>query len=460
MASTIEKKENNVVVLTIDVSAESFADALQRSFRKNAGKFNVPGFRKGKAPMSIITKYYGEGVLYDDALDFAATPAYAAAVAEHGLEPVSRPEMDILEMKRSTGIKFSVTVTVKPEVTLGQYIGVEAVMPDYPVSDADVEKELARVQERNSRLIPVDGRAAQDGDTVNIDYEGSLDGVPFDGGKGSSYDLKIGSKTFIPGFEEQIIGHGAGESFEVGVTFPEDYNSEELKGKAAIFKVVVNAVKNRELPVLDDEFAKDVSEFDTLAEYRDSLRAKQVEASEKRARGVFEENVIQAVVKNATVDIPVVMIDQEIDHMVEEQKNQMSYQGIELEQYLGYINQTLDSFKEQLREPAENRVRTQLTLAAIGKAEKIEVTDEELDAEIERMAVMYSMKAEDLKARIAPGENGFVRESVIHRKTVDLLTAAAVQTSPPPATKSDEAVVKPVKIKATKTKAKKTADAE
>ncbi len=433
MASTLEKKDNNVVVLTIDVSAEAFNEALQRSFKKNAGRFNVPGFRKGKAPMGIVTKYYGEGVLYDDAIEFAATPAYAAAVAEHDLKPVSRPDMDILEINKTTGLKFTITVTVKPEVTLGQYKGVEAVLPEYPVSDADVDRDLTRMQERNSRLIPVEDRPVQDGDTANIDYEGFQDGVPFEGGKGASYDLKIGSKSFIPGFEDKLIGRNAGDEFDLDLTFPEDYHSEELKGKAVVFKVKINAVKIRELPVLDDEFAKDVSEFDTLAEYKESLRTKLIENNTNRAKGVFEENVIAAVVKNAAVDIPAVMIDQEVDHMVEEQKNRMHYQGIELEQYLGYVGQTLDTFKEQMRESATERVKAQLVLETIAKAENVDASAEEIDAEIERMAVQYGMKADDLRERIRPEENGFVKDSVIHRKTVEMLTAAAVSIAPPPA---------------------------
>ena len=461
MASTMEKKENNVVFLTIDVPAADFADALQRSFRKNAGRFAVPGFRKGKAPMQLVTKYYGEGVLYDDAIEFAATPAYTAAIAEHGLEPVSRPDMDILEISREQGIKFTVTVTVKPEVTLGQYLGVDAVMPEVAVSDKDVEKELVKVQERNSRMIPVEDRPVQDGDTANIDYEGFLDGVPFEGGTGASYDLKIGSNAFIPGFEDKLIGHDAGETFDINVSFPEDYQSEELKGQDVVFTVTINSIKARELPVLDDEFAKDVSEFDTLAEYRDSVRAKLLESAAKRAEGTFEDNVIETIVSNATVDIPHVMIDTEIDHMLDEQRNSMRYQGIELEQYLSYLGQTLDVYREQLHEPAEKRVRTQLVLEAIGKAETFEVTDEEIDAEIERMAGTYNMKVEDLKSRIAPGENSFVRDSVVHRKTVEKLTGSAVKVAPAAApAASGESDAMPAKTKATRAKKAKSADAE
>lgn len=440
MASLIEKKENNVVVLTIDVSAEDFAAAMAQSFKKNAGKFNVPGFRKGKAPMSIVTKYYGEGVLFDDAINMAATPAYTAAVAEHGLEPVTRPEMDIIDVDKTSGLKFSITVTVKPEVKLGAYKGVEAVMPEFPVTDADVERELLRIQERNSRLVPVEDRGVEDGDTANIDYEGFLDGVPFEGGKGASYDLKIGSKTFIPGFEEKVIGHQVGEEFDVDVTFPEEYGSAELAGKAVVFKVRLNAVKIRELPVLDDEFAKDVSEFDTLAEYKESLRASQAEKNSNRAKGIFEENVVQAVVKNAEVDVPPVMVEQEVDRMVEEQRNQMRYQGIEFEQYLTYVNQTVDSFKEQLRVPAENRIKTQLVLEAVSKAEAVDATLEEIQAEGNRMAVQYGMKPEEFLERVGNVESGFIRDNVIHLKTIELLKNAAVPVAPP----VEDIVVDPV----------------
>lgn len=432
MASVMEKKENNVVVLTIDVSPESFADALQRSFKKNAGRFSVPGFRKGKAPMHIVTKYYGEGVLYDDAIDFAANPAYLAAIAEHGITPVSRPDLDIQSISRDEGMKFTVQVTVKPEVELGQYIGVEAVMPEYPVSDDDVERDLSRTQERNARLVPVEGRGIETGDTANIDYEGLKDGVAFEGGTGASYDLKIGSNTFIPGFEDALIGKAAGEEFELPITFPEDYGHAELAGAAVVFNVKVNEVKFREMPVLDDEFAKDVSEFDTLDEYKASIRTKLEENAASRAKGGFEDNVVKAVVANATIDVPAAMIDSEIDQMVNEQSQQMRYQGFELEQYLGYIGQTIETFREQLRDSAETRVRTSLVLEAIAAKEDIQASDEEIDEEIGRMAQLYGMTKEDLKSRIAPGENSFVAESVVRNKTIALLTEKAVQVAPPP----------------------------
>lgn len=458
MASVMEKKENNVVVLTIDVSPEAFADALQRSFKKNAGKFNVPGFRKGKAPMHLVTKYYGEGVLYDDAIDFAANPAYIEAIAEHKLQPVSRPDLDIQSISREEGLKFTIEITVKPEVVLGSYLGVEAQAPAFLVSDEDVDRDLQRVQERNARLVPVEGRAIEDGDTANIDYEGLKAGVPFDGGKGASYDLKIGSGTFIPGFEDALIGKSAGESFELPITFPADYGSADLAGQDVIFKVTVNEVKFREMPVLDDDFAKDVSEFDTLAEYKDSLRKKLEESAENRAKGAFEDNVIKAVVNNATIDVPAVMIERELDSMVDEQNQQMRYQGFELEQYLGYIGQTIADFREQLKESAQVRVRTNLVLEAIAAKEAIEASESDIDEEITRMAALYNMSAEDLKSRLAPGDNSFVVDSVIRNKTVALLTGKAIKVAAEEAS-SDEAAKKPAKAKA-KAAPKKKADKE
>ena len=453
MASVMEKKENNLVVLTIDVSPETFANALQRSFKKNAGRFNVPGFRKGKAPMHIVTKYYGEGVLYDDAIDFAANPAYLEAIKEHNLDVVSRPELDIQSISKEEGLKFTVQVTVKPEIVLGDYIGVEAESPEFPVSDEDVERDLVRVQERNARLLPVEGRAIESGDTANIDYEGFNDGVPFEGGKGASYDLKIGSNTFIPGFEDALIGKTAGESFELPITFPADYGSADLAGKDVVFQVKVNEVKFRELPKLDDEFAKDVSEFDTLDEYKASLRAKLEESAANRAKGVFEDNVIKAVVDNATIDVPTVMIDNELDQMVNEQSQQMRYQGFELEQYLSYMGQTVDTFKEQLRDSAEARVRTNLVLEAIAAKEAIVASEEEVEAEIARMATMYGMTAEDLKSRIAPGENSFVSDSVVRNKTIALLVDGAVKVAAKAEDEADDAK-KPAKAKAKTTKKK------
>lgn len=425
MSSSINKKENSVVEISFDISAEDFKEALKKSFQKNAKRFNIPGFRAGKAPINVVTKYYGEGVLYDDAIETVAGTSYAKAVEEFSLDPVSRPEIgDITEIGSEKGVKFTINVTVKPEVTLGQYKGIEAEKKVEEVTDEKVTAELDKVRERNARMIPVEDRAVAEGDTANIDYEGTLNGVPFDGGKGTGYDLKIGSGSFIPGFEEQVIGHNAGEEFNIDVTFPEDYHSEELKGKAVVFNVKVNTIKVKELPVADDEFAKDVSEFNTLEEYKDSLRKKLQEAEEKKAEVAFEDAILAKVVENATVEIPEVMIDNELDRMVDEQSQRMSYQGIQLEQYLQYIGQDMDAFRDGLKESAAKRVKTNLVIEAISKAETVDATTEELDAEIKKIAEQYHMKEEDIRSQFG-SDLSYFKQSVIVNKTVDFLKAEA-----------------------------------
>jgi len=424
MASILEKKDNNNVLLTIDVSKEDFAEAVQKSFQKNRGRFQIPGFRKGKAPYHMVKQYYGEGVLYDDAIDFCVSPAYALAVKEHDLKVVSKPEMDILDIGAEKGLKFTITVTVKPEVALGEYMGVEAHYHFHEATDEDVEKEIQRVLERNARQITIEDRPVQLDDTATIDYEGFLDGVAFDGGKGENYDLKIGSGSFIPGFEEQVIGHLAGEEFAIVVRFPEEYHSEELKGKEVTFQVKLHAIKGRELPVLDDEFAKDVSEFDTLDEYKADILAKKQEQAKTHAESDFQNNVVKAACDNATVDIPDCMVATEVDQMVDEQSMRMKYQGIEIEQYLQYVGQTMEDFRAGMEPVAKVRVKSNLVIEAISAAEKVEATDEEIDEEAEKVAKQYNMTKEELYARMG-GNDSFIREGIVGRKTVELMTAAA-----------------------------------
>jgi len=426
MASLLEKKENNVVVLTIDVSAEDFAEAMQHSYQKNKNRFQIPGFRKGKAPYHMVKQYYGEGVFYDDAIDFAAGPAYAAAVKEHGLKVVSKPELDILEIGTEKGLKFTITVTEKPEVTLGKYMGVTAPYHFHDASEEDVQKELERVLERNSRLIPVTDRAVAADDTVTIDYEGFLKGVAFEGGKAEEYDLKIGSNSFIPGFEEQLIGHSIDEEFPIQVTFPEEYHSEDLKGQEVTFQIKIHAIKMRELPVLDDEFAKDVSEFDTLDEYKADILKKKQEQAASHAEADFQNAVVKAVCDHASVDVPDCMIETEIDQLVDEQSMRMKYQGIELDQYLQYVGQTMDDFRKGLAESAKARVKSNLVIEAVAKAENIEATDDDVEAETEKMAAQYGMKKEELVSRLG-GNDSFIRESIAAQKAVEKMTAAAIK---------------------------------
>lgn len=426
--SSIEKKDN-IVVISLEASAEEFKDAMMKSFNKNKNRFQIPGFRKGKAPYKLVMQYYGEGALYDDAIDFIVNPQYSEAIKEHDLKVVSRPELDIQEIGEDKGMKYTITVTVKPEVELGQYEGVEATYRYVAPTDETVENELKRQQERNGRKVPVEDRAVADGDIVTIDYEGFVDGVAFDGGKDEGYDLTIGSNSFIPGFEEQLIGHNIDEEFPITVTFPEDYHAEDLKGKEATFQIKIHAIKVKELPELNDDFAKDVSEFDTLDEYKADIMKTQSEQAEKAAKDSFENEVVKVVCENAKVDIPSCMVDTEVDNMIDEQSYRMRAQGIALETYLQYMGQTMDEYKLGLRTMAETRVKTSLVIEACGKAMNIEATDADVEEEAEKIASQYGMKKEDFLARIA-GNDQFIRDSIVGRKTVDALAEKAKKVEP------------------------------
>lgn len=432
MASKVEKKENNIVDLQITYSVEEFKAGMNFAYKKNAKRFNVPGFRPGKAPMAVALRYYGEGALYDDAIDYTISQSYRDTIAEHGLEPVAQPELSVHSVGLDKGLDITLTLTVKPEVVLGQYKGVEAVMPESEVKDADVEAELERIRERNARMVSVDERPIADGDIANIDYEGFLNGEPFAGGKGEQHDLRIGSKSFIPGFEEQLIGKRAGEELELNLTFPEDYHAEELKGKDVVFKVKINGVKVKELPELDDEFAKDVSEFETLEEYKRSIRSEQEERAAQNAKQRFENNAIDAATDLASVDIPAVMIEGELDQMVRQQDAQMRQQGFSLEQYLGFMGQDLAGFREQGRSVAERRVKTTLVLEAIARAEAFTVSEEEIEAELQSMAERYKMSLEDLKKSFSEEGYDFIKEKLTNQKAIDLITSTALPVAPPP----------------------------
>ena len=427
--ASIEKKDNNSVVISLEASVEEFKEAMQKAYNKNKNRFQIPGFRKGKVPYKLVKQYYGEGVFYDDAIDAVVNPAYQAAIKEHDLKVVSRPELDIQEIGEDKGMKYTLTVTVKPDVELGQYEGVEAAYRYIAPSDETVDAELKRQQERNGRMVPVEGRAVEDGDTVTIDFEGFVDGVAFEGGKAEGHELKIGSKSFIPGFEDQIIGHNIDEEFPITVTFPEDYNAEELKGKEATFQIKLHAIKVKELPEIDDDFVKDVSEFDTLDEYKADILKKQTEQAEKAAQDAFENEVVKVVSDNAKVDIPECMVETEIDNMIEEQSYRMKSQGIELEVYLKYMGQTMEEYRKGLHTMAQSRVKSSLVLEACSKAMNIEATDEDVDEEAGKIAEQYGMKKEDFLARIKDNDS-FIRETIIGRKTVDALAAKAVKVEP------------------------------
>jgi len=428
MASTIEKKENSVVEISLQATREEFDAALKKAFAKNKNKFQVPGFRKGKVPYALAVKYYGEGVLYEDAIEDIANAAYPEAVKEHDLKPVSRPDLDVDEINEE-GMKYKISITVKPEFTLGQYEGVEAVYFEREVSDATVDEEIERMRKRNASLEEVTDRAAAEGDTAVIDYEGFKDGVAFDGGKGENYSLKLGSHSFIPGFEEQVIGHNAGEEFTIEVKFPEDYHAEDLKGADATFNVKIHTIKAEILPELDDEFAKDVSEFDTLDELKADIRDKQEKAAKDDAKSAFENEVVRVVAENTDVEIPDVMVENELENMVQDQAMRMKQSGIELDMYLNYIGQSMDEYKESMRPMARVRVKNNLVIEKITEELNPEVSDEEYNEEIEKMAKAYSMGVDEIKNALGDTSD-YLKDSIKARKTVEYLAEKAVKTEP------------------------------
>lgn len=425
MSLQVEKLEKNMAKLTVEVPAEQFDEALKTSYNKNKSKFNIPGFRKGKAPQAMIEKMYGVGVLYEDAAGEIIDTTYAGAMDESGLDIVSRPEISVEQIEKGKPFIYTAMVAVKPEVTLGEYKGIEVEKARPEVTDADIDAELAKVQEQNSRLISVEDRAVADGDQTVVDFEGFVDGVPFEGGKAESYPLTIGSHSFIDTFEEQLIGKNIGEEVEVNVTFPAEYHAEELAGKPALFKVTVKEIKVKELPELNDEFAGEVSEFETLDEYKADIKAKLSETKEKQATTENENNVVQKVVENASMDIPEPMIDQQVRNMLEDYARRMQSQGISLEQYMQFTGMTIDQLQEQMRPQAEKRIQTRLVLEAIVAAENITVDDEAVDAEIAKMAEGYKMEADQIRNMM--GEEGLkqMKEDLAVQEAVDFLVAEA-----------------------------------
>ena len=417
----MEDIEKNVVQLEIEVDAAKFEEGMQKSFAKNASKFNVPGFRKGKAPRSIVERYYGEQALYDDAINIVCSEAYDLAIDENNIHPVDRPEIDILQIGSNQNLIFTAKVTVKPEVELGAYMGIEVKKAEAVVTDEDVEKELQKIVEKNSRLVSVSDRPVQDGDTAIIDFEGFIDDVPFEGGKGTDYSLVIGSGTFIPGFEDQLIGKNIGEDVDVNVSFPEDYGKDELSGKPALFKVTIKEIKFKELPTIDDEFVKDISEFDTLDEYKTDLRNKLEETAKHKAEHEDENNVIKQIAENATVDIPEVMVQKQIDAMVKDFDMRLRYQGLELGKYLEIMGMDYEGFRGQFASRAEDEVKVQLVVEKICQVEDVQASDEDADAEIQKMAEDYKQSAEELKKTLRPDDMDYIKKDIAFRKTIKLL---------------------------------------
>lgn len=448
--------ETNKVEMEFDASKETFDAAVDRAFKKNASKVNVPGFRKGKAPRAIIEKMYGKGVFYEDALNDIIPDAYSAALKEADLEPVSRPEFDVDAIDEE-GVKFKAVFYVKPVAEVKEYKGLPADRTVRPVTDSDIEGELNRVRERNARTLDVTDRPAQNGDTVVIDYEGSVDGVPFEGGKAEKYSLKLGSGTFIPGYEEQVIGHSIGESFDVNVTFPTPYSSEELAGKAAVFKVTLHEIKATELPALDDEFAKDVSEFDTLDEYKASIKAKMEESNAKSADMAVEEQLINVLLENTTVEIPAPMIASEVENVIRDRDYSMRSQGLSLDMFLKYTGQTLDDMRKQAEPVAERQVKTRLALEKIAEIESLKVEEADLEAEYTKLSEAYNMSVEDIKKQLSAD---LLENDIRLNKAVKLIRESAVITEKAYEEPKAENTEKPAKAKTSKAKTETKAKGE
>ncbi|MFY9175946.1 MAG: trigger factor [Caldicoprobacterales bacterium] len=425
MKTSVEKLENSKVKLEIEVDAQQFDEAMEKAYLKNRGSITIPGFRKGKAPRKIIERYYGEGIFYEDAINEACPKAYDEAVRESGIEPVEQPTIDIVQIGGGQNFIFTAEVTVKPEVELGQYKGIEINKVEYNVTDQDIDEQLEMVREQNARWISVEDRAAKEGDLLTIDYKGYVDGEAFEGGTAENQTLEIGSQRFIPGFEEQLIGVKVGEEKEIQVTFPEEYHAEDLKGKEATFEIKVHEIKEKELPELDDEFVKDISEFDTLEEYKDNLRKTMEENSKQREKVEMENQLLEKVVENAKVDIPEVMVENEIDAMVRDMDFRLRYQGMNLQTYLDMINTTMEDFRAQFKDDAYNRVKLQLTIDQIIKEEKIEATDEDLEREYTRIAEEYKLDLDRVKNDYQGREEG-LKNSLAVQKAVDFLMEHAV----------------------------------
>ena len=427
MSVQVETMEKNLAKLTVQTSAEELEKAIQQAFLKNRNRFNVPGFRKGKVPRAMIEKMYGKGVFYEEAVNSLLPGAYSAAAKESGLEIVSRPEIEVNEVEAGKGVSFTAIVAVKPEVTLGQYKGVEVTKIDTEPTEEEVMAEIRKEQEKNATMAPVEDRPAAMGDTVTIDYEGFIDGEAFEGGKGEDHDLVLGSHSFIDTFEDQLVGKNAGDEAEVNVTFPAQYHAKELQNKPALFKVSVKAIRTKELPEIDDEFASEVSEFDTLEEYKADIKAKIKEQKAAEGKTKQEDQVVEQAVKNASYEIPDAMIDTQVSQMEDEFSQRIRSQGLSMEQYFQFTGMTKEKMSEEMRPQAVKRIETRLVLEAIAKAESIEITDEKLDEEIAKMAEAYKMEADKLKEFMGEGEKKQMKEDMAVQEAITFLRENAVE---------------------------------
>ena len=427
MSLQVENLEKNMAKLTIEVSAEELEKAIQGAYLKQKNKISVPGFRKGKVPRQMIEKMYGAEIFYDDAANALIPKAYADAYDECELDIVSRPEIDVVQIEKGKDFIFTATVATKPEVTLGEYKGLEVDKVSTRVTQKEVDAKIQEEAEKNARTITVEDRAVQDGDEVVLDFEGFVDGVAFEGGKGENYPLTIGSGSFIPGFEEQLVGAEAEKEVEVKVTFPEDYHAEDLKGKEAVFKCTVHEIKAKELPEIDDEFAAEVSEFDTLEEYKADVKAKIKEQKAAEGKAKQEDQVVEQAVKNATYELPEAMVETQAEQMANDFAQRMQSQGLTMEQYFQFTGTTAEQMMEDLKPQAVKRIETRLVLEAIAKAENIEISDEKLDEEIGKMAEAYKMEADKLKEFMGENEKKQMKEDMAVQEAITFLVENAVE---------------------------------
>ena len=427
MSYTVENLEKSMAKITITVDADAFEEAMVKSYNKNKKNISIQGFRKGKAPRKMVEKLYGPEVFYEDAANFAIPDAYEEAAKESGLEIVSRPEIDVVEIEKGKDFVFTATVAVKPEVTLGEYKGVEVPKSETEVTDEDVEAELKKEQEKNSRTVTVEDRGAENGDITTIDFEGFVDGEAFEGGKGTDYPLTLGSGSFIPGFEDQLVGAKAGDHVEVKVTFPEEYQAKELAGKEAVFQCDVKKVEAKELPELDDDFAQDASEFDTLAEYKEDIKKNLTEKKEKEARAAKENAAVDKAIENAQMEIPDAMLNTQVRQMLDDFSRRMQSQGLTMEQYFQFTGMTLEKMQEEMKPQALKRIQTRLVLEKIAEVENIQPTEEEVNEEISKMAEMYKMEADKLKDLIGENEMEQMKKDMAVQEAIDFLVENAVE---------------------------------
>lgn len=421
MGSNLKKIEKSVAIIELNIPKETFENSMNFAYKKNADKFNIPGFRRGKAPMAIVERYYGEEILYEDAIEYAFPEAYKEAVESLKIDPVDTPNIDVLQIGKGKDLIIEVRVPVMPEVELGEYKDIEVEKIEYDVTEEEVMNRLQEMRQKSARIIPVEDRPAQTGDIVIIDFEGFIDGEPFEKGKAENYELELGSNTFIPGFEEQIAGHNINDEFDVDVTFPENYRVDDLKSKPVVFKVKLKAIKQKEFPDLNDDFAKDVSEYDTLDELKESIKKEIQEEKRHHAEEEMKENAAKKVVENSKVEIPDVMIERQIDISLKELDYNLRYQGLYLDKYLEITGKSKDDLRAEMRNGAESRVKMQLVIDKIGKLENIEATDEEIEEKIAEIAKEYNITAEKLKEELNENQINNIKYDIIYFKTIDFI---------------------------------------